>query len=174
MKKYDLIMSLLNSGKITSEEALVLFNPDNKQPTLSINTAPKVLTLEEKIENVLNKDFFDQVLYKEDSNSVENIITFMGNKNWRWLGKEVTVTDFEDTVKHLTHLAMSECLNEYKYIRKDSPTYGENIIGIASTGGIKVTCTIEFFDDHYSDIIDIMVEFIAQSWYGEANVYEFK
>ena len=171
MKKYDLIMSLLNSGKITSEEALVLFNPDNEQPIP--NTTSKVLTLEEKIENVLNKEFFDQVLYNEDSNSVKNIITFMGNKNWRWLGKEVTVNDFEDTVKDLTHRAMHDCLNEYKYVKEDNPIYGENIISTCSTGGIKVTCTIEFLDGYYSDTIDIMVEFIAESWYGEANVYEF-
>ena len=169
MKKYNLVMNLLNSGKITSEEALVLLNPDNEQP--NPNTTSKVLTLEEKIENVLNKEFFDQVLYEENSNSVENIIKFMGDKNWRWLGEEVTVADFEDTVKYLTHRAIHECLKQYTDYKFEQ---GEDIIGTASTGGIKVTCTIKFFDGHYSDIIDIMVEFIAESWYGEANVYEFK
>lgn len=172
MKKYNLVMSLLKSGKIDNEQALVLLNPNSEIDENNTPQAPGK-TLKDTIKCVLDGKFFNDMLYDEDLSSVEDIVNFMRNKNWRWCGKEVSSSDFEEQVKYLTKRAMRELLKQYE---NHDFIWGDDIMGFASTGGIYVECKLNFNDEteQYSDVIDVAVKFIAQEWFGEVNINNFK
>lgn len=172
MEKYNLIMSLLESGKIDKDQALLLLNPNSK---VDENNPPQVpgKTLEDTIKCVLDGKFFKEMLYSEDAYSVEDIVNFMRDKNWCWCGKEVSNSDFAEQVIDLTHAAMRELLKQYG---THDIVWGDDIMGFASTGGIHVECKLNFNyeTEQYSDIIDVNVKFVAQEWFGEANINDFK
>lgn len=172
MEKYNLVMSLLKSGKIDNEQALLLLNPNSEVGENNLPQAPGK-TLEDVVKCVLDNKFFDEMLYSEDGNSVEDIVNFMRDKDWRWCGKEVSNSDFEQHVIDLTDTAMRELLKQWE---NHDFIWGDDIMGFASTGGIYVECKLEFNDEteQYSDIIDVNVKFIAQEWFGEANINDFK
>lgn len=172
MEKYNLVMSLLKSGKIDNEQALLLLNPNSEVSENNLPQAPGK-TLEEQVKYVLDNKFFNEMLYNEDINSVKDIVTFMREKDWYWMGKEVYNDDFEQQVIDLTHTAMRELLKQ----KEDHDfIWGDDIMGFASTGGIYAECKLNFNDEteQYSDVIDINVKFVAQEWFGEANINDFK
>lgn len=172
MEKYNLVMSLLESGKIDKDQALLLLNPNSKVDENNLPQAPGK-TLEDTVKCVLDGKFFDEMLYSEDGNSVEDIVDFMRSKDWRWCGKEVCISDFEQHVIDLTDTAMRELLKQHE---NNDFIWGDDIMGFASTGGIYVECKLNFNEEseHYSDVIDVNVKFIAQEWFGEANINDFK
>lgn len=172
MEKYNLIMSLLESGKIDKDQALLLLNPNSE---VSENNLPQVpgKTLEDIVKCVLDNKFFSEMLYSEDGNSVEDVVTFMREKDWRWRGEEVYNDVFEQQVIDLTHAAMRELLKQWE---NHDFVWEDDIIGFASTGGVYVECKLVYNEesDKYSDIIDVNVKFVAQEWYGEVNINDFK
>lgn len=172
MEKYNLVMSLLKSGKIDNEQALLLLNPNSEVGENNLPQAPGK-TLEDTVKCVLDNKFINEMLYSEDGNSVEDIVDFMRDKEWYWLGKEVYNDDFERQVRDLTHAAMQELLKQHE---NNDFIWGDDIMGFASTGGIYVECKLNFNDEteQYSDIIDVNVKFIAQEWFGEVNINSFK
>jgi hypothetical protein len=174
MEKYNLVMSLLESGKIDKDQALLLLNP-NSEVSESLNDKLQApgKTLEDIVKCVLDNKFFNEMLYSDDFTSVEDIVNFMGEKNWRWCGKEVSNSDFEQHVIDLTDAAMRELLKQHE---TGAYIWGDDIIGFASTGGIYVECKLNFNkeSEKYSDIIDVNVKFIAQEWFGKVNINDFK
>lgn len=172
MEKYNLVMSLLESGKIDKDQALLLLNPNSEVDENNLPQAPGK-TLEDVVKCVLDGKFFNEMLYSEDGNSVEDIVEFMRYKEWYWRGKEVYNDDFEQQVIDLTHTAMRELLKQWE---NQDFVWGDDIMGFASSGGIYVECKLNFNDEteQYSDVIDINVKFIAQEWFGEANINDFK
>lgn len=172
MEKYNLVMSLLKSGKIDKDQALLLLNPNSEADENNKPQAPGK-TLEEIVKCVLDNKFFNEMLYGEDGNSVEDIVDFMREKDWYWCGKEVSNSDFEQQVIDLTDTAMRELLKQWE---NHDFVWEDDIIGFASTGGIHVECKLEYNEesDKYSDMIDVDVKFVAQEWYGEVNINNFK
>lgn len=172
MEKYNLVMSLLESGKIDKDQALLLLNPNSKVDENNLPQAPGK-TLEDIVKYVLDNKFFNEMLYSEDGNSVEDIVDFMRDKEWHWLGKEVYNDDFERQVRDLTHAAMRELLKQHE---NNDFIWGDDIMGFASTGGIYVECKLNFNDEteQYSNIINVNVKFVAQEWFGEVNISSFK
>lgn len=172
MEKYNLVMSLLESGKIDKDQALLLLNPNSKVDENNLPQAPGK-TLEDTVKCVLDNKFFNEMLYSEDYTSVSDIVNFMRGRDWYWQGKEVYNDDFEKQVKDLTHAAMRELLKQHE---NNDFIWGDDIMGFASTGGIYVECKLNFNEEseHYSDVIDVNVKFIAQEWFGEANINDFK
>jgi hypothetical protein len=172
MEKYNLVMDLLGSGKIDKDQALLLLNPNSKVDENNIPEAPGK-TLEDVVKCVLDNKFFNEMLYSEDAYSVEDIVNFMRDKEWYWRGKEVSNSDFAEQVRDLTHAAMRELLKQHE---NHDFIWGDDIMGFASTGGIYVECKLNFNDEteQYSDMIDINVKFVAQEWFGEANINDFK
>ena len=174
MEKYNLVMSLLKSGKIDNEQALLLLNP-NSEVSEPLNDKPQApgKSLEDTVKCVLDNKFFSEMLYSEDPSSVHDVVVFMREKEWYWRGKEVYNDDFEDQIKYLTKFAMRELLKQYE---SNSFEWGDDIIEFASTGGIEVECKLEYNEksDEYSDVIDINVKFIAQEWFREVNINDFK
>jgi len=172
MEKYNLVMSLLKSGKIDNEQALLLLNP-NSEVSENIKTQAPGKTLEDMVKCVLGNKFFNEMLYGEDFTSVADIVNFMRGKDWRWCGKEVCISDFEQHVIDLTHTAMQELLKQWE---NHGFIWGDDIMGFASTDGIHVECKLDFNaeTEQYSDMIDINVKFVAQEWFGEANINDFK
>lgn len=172
MEKYNLVMSLLKSGKIDNEQALLLLNPNSEVDENNKPQAPGK-TLEEIVKCVLDNKFFNEMLYSEDGNSVEDIVDFMRDKEWYWCGKEVSNSDFEQQVIDLTHTVMRELLKQYE---NSDFIWGDDIMGFASTGGIYVKCKLNFNNEteQYSDMIDVDVKFVAQEWFGKVNINDFK
>lgn len=172
MEKYNLVMSLLKSGKIDKDQALLLLNPNSKVDENNLHQAPGK-TLEDIVKCVLDGKFFNEMLYSEDINSVKDVVNFMREKDWRWQGEEVYNNDFEQQVIDLTDAAMQELLKQHE---NNDFIWGDDIMGFASTGGIYVECKLNFNDEteQYSDIIDVNVKFIAQEWFGEVNINDFK
>lgn len=172
MEKYNLVMSLLKSGKIDNEQALLLLNPNSEVSENNLPQAPEK-TLEDVVKCVLDNKFFKEMLYSEDAYSVKDIVNFMRDKNWRWCGKEVSNSDFAEQVRDLTHAAMRELLKQWE---NHDFIWGDDIMGFASTGGIHAECKLNFNDEteQYSDVIDINVKFVVQEWFGEANINDFK
>lgn len=172
MEKYNLVMSLLESGKIDKDQALLLLNPNSEVSENNLSQAPGK-TLEDTVKCVLDNKFIDEMLYSEDYLSVSDIVNFMRGRDWHWQGKEVYNDDFERQVRDLTHAAMRELLKQWE---NHDFIWGDDIMGVASTGGIHVECKLEFNDEteQYSDMIDIDVKFVAQEWFGEANINDFK
>lgn len=172
MEKYNLVMSLLESGKIDKDQALLLLNPNSEDSENNLPQAPGK-TLEDVVKCVLDNKFFKEMLYSEDAYSVEDIVNFMRDKNWRWCSKEVSNSDFAEQVKHLTKSAMQELLKQWE---TKEFLWGDDIMGFASTGGVYVECKLNFNNEteQYSDIINVNVKFIAQEWFGEVNINDFK
>ena len=172
MEKYNLVMSLLKSGKIDNEQALLLLNPNSEVDENNKPQAPGK-TLEDTNKCVLDNKFFNEMLYCEDADSVEDIVSYMREKEWYWRGKEVYNDDFEIEVVDLTRTAMRELLKQYE---RNDFVWGDDLMGVASTGGIYVECKLNFSDENeeYNDVIDINVKFIAHEWFGEANINDFK
>lgn len=171
MEKYNLVMDLLESGKIDKDQALLLLNPNSKVDENNLPEAPGK-TLEDTVKCVLDNKFFNEMLYGEDGNSVEDVVSFMGIKEWCWCGKEVSNIDFEEQVKHLTKSAMQELLKQWE---NQDFIWGDDIIGLASSGGIYVECKLNFNDENeeYRDMIDINVRFVAQEWISKVNINDF-
>lgn len=172
MEKYNLVMSLLKSGKIDKDQALLLLNPNSEADENNKLQAPGK-TLEDIVKCVLDNKFFNEMLYGEDINSVKDVVTFMREKDWRWMGEEVYNDDFEQQVIDLTHVAMRELLKQWE---NHDFIWGDDIMGFASTGGIHVECKLNFIenDEKYNDVIDVTVKFIAQEWSSEVNIDNFK
>jgi hypothetical protein len=172
MEKYNLVMSLLESGKIDKDQALLLLNPNSEVDENNLPEAPGK-TLEDTVKCILDGKFFNEMLYSEDGNSVEDIVDFMRDKEWYWRGKEVYNDDFEQQVIDLTHAAMRELLKQHE---NHDFIWGDDIMGFASTGGIYVECKLNFNDEaeQYSNMIDINVKFVAQEWFGEVKLNDFK
>ena len=171
MEKYNLVMSLLESGKIDKDQALLLLNPNSEVSENNLPQAPGK-TLEDTVKCVLDNKFFNEMLYGEDGNSVEDIVDFMREKDWYWCGKEVSNSDFEQQVIYLTDAAMRELLKQWE---TQEFLWGDDIMGFASTGGVYVECKLVYNEesDKYSDVIAITVKFIAHEWFGEANINDF-
>ena len=160
------------SGKIDKDQALLLLNPNKEVDENNKPQAPGK-TLEDIVKCVLDAEFINDMLYKEDENSVEDIVYFMRGKDWRWQGREVYDDDFELQVRDLTRDAMRELLKQWENC---GFMWGDDIMGFASTGGIHVECKLNFNveTEQYSDMIDINVKFVAQEWFKEVNINNFK
>lgn len=156
MNKQELVGRLLVEGKITNEEAIALLS---QQETVfnARESQPKVETFDEKLNKILNVEFKNELLYPDGEYEprVKDIVTFMHNVDWRWLGEEVTVDKFIQNIMDNIRSALKQLHEDYK-----SGVAKEDLHTSSGSGGIEVSCEVNEFDE-----VNIDVTFIAGSWF---------
>jgi hypothetical protein len=166
MDKKELVGRLLIEGKISNEEAITLLSTQEPEQKITMIVDP----IEVKLDKLLD-DQFTEDLFSDDHSSVaklNDIISFMHNTNWKWLGEEVTHSRFKEEVIFQIKQALMQLIEDYRVHnipRHELHTFCE-------CGGIRVDCTVNDGDevDYDEDIVNIEVRFIAGNWISDINL----
>lgn len=160
MDKKELIGKLLMEGKISNEEAITLLSTQEQEQESTIIIDP----IEDKLDKLLDTQFTDNLFsYTHgDVTSLNNIINFMHDTDWKWLGEEVTHSRFKEEVIFNIKRALIQLVEDYKV--RNIPKH--ELHTFCDGGGIRIDCTVNEGEDidYDEDTVNIEVRFIAGSW----------
>lgn len=165
MDKKELVGRLLIEGKISNEEAITLLSTQEPEQKVTL-----VNPVEIKLDDLLD-DQFTEDLFFDDPSSVTNlndIISFMHDTGWKWLGKEVTHSRFkEEVISHIKQ-ALMQLIEDYRV--HNIPKH--ELHTFCECGGIRIDCTVNSGDDvdYDEDIVNIEVRFIAGGWFSDVKL----
>ena len=125
---------------------------------------------EVKLDKLLN-DQFAEDLFSDDHRDVTNlndIISFMHNTGWKWLGEEVTHSRFKEEVIFHIKQALIQLIEDYKV--HNVPKH--ELHTFCESGGVRIDCTVNDGDevDYDEDIVNIEVRFIAGNWISDIKL----
>lgn len=166
MDKKELVGRLLIEGKISNEEAITLLSTqeqEQKQEQKGMLVNP----VEIKLDELLDDQFTDD-LFSDGITTLNDIISFMHDTNWKWRGQEVTHSRFKEEVIFHIKQALRQLIEDYKV--HNVPKH--ELHTFCECGGIRIDCTVNDGDDtdYDEDIVNIEVRFIAGNWISDINL----
>jgi hypothetical protein len=104
-------------------------------------------------------DQFTEDLFPDDITTLNDIISFMHDVNWKWRGQEVTHSRFKSEVIFHIKQALMRLIEDYRV--RNVPKH--ELHTFCECGGIRIDCTVNDCDDtdYDEDIVNIEVRFIA-------------
>ena len=166
MDKKELVGRLLIEGKISNEEAITLLSTQEHEQKLTMIVDP----IEVKLDNLLDTQFIDNLFSynRGDVTSLNNIINFMHDTDWKWLGEEVTHSRFKEEVIFHIKQALMQLIEDYRV--HNVPKH--ELHTFCESGGIRIDCIVNDGDevDCDEDIVNIKVSFIAGSWISDVKL----